>query len=258
MLITQCSYDVLVLNAGVSVVIMQAGLDSIGSVELNRAIAEHYDLTLPPTLVFDYPTLDSIAAFIATKLHTNNPYIDSNSKNDGWGLVPLAAPGFIAQPQTQEQALVGIAGVSCQFPGSINTDLFSFWTTVSTGSSLQKPIPLRKWDMDALFDPESTAASRSGTSMYCRFAATLERGVESFDAEVFRLTPSEASLMDPHARLLLEHVYSAVVGSAVQMSAEIKSATGVYVGCMWPSGKSQDFIQNRTIGVTTIHENKQH
>jgi hypothetical protein len=47
---------------------MAAGLDSLGSVELRNTLEASLALTLPPTLVMDYPTAAAIAAYAAAKM----------------------------------------------------------------------------------------------------------------------------------------------------------------------------------------------
>ena len=45
--------------------LMEAGLDSIGAAELQNKMSEHLDMELPPTLLFDHPTLQSVANFLS-------------------------------------------------------------------------------------------------------------------------------------------------------------------------------------------------
>ena len=46
----------------------EAGLDSLGSVELRSSLGATFDLELPATLAFDYPSIDALAKFIASQL----------------------------------------------------------------------------------------------------------------------------------------------------------------------------------------------
>jgi acyl carrier protein/short-subunit dehydrogenase len=48
--------------------LMQAGLDSLGAAELTRALEAAFGLQLPPTAVFDFPTVDALAAHVSERL----------------------------------------------------------------------------------------------------------------------------------------------------------------------------------------------
>ena len=81
-----------------------------------------------------------------------------------------------------------------------------FWHVFGTGKEPQKPIPLDRWNSDDVYAPPHTTSAN--LSVYTRTAATLCDGAngENFDATFFRLLSSEALMLDPHARLLLEQL----------------------------------------------------
>ena len=47
---------------------MEAGLDSLGAVDLRNALDARFAVSLPATATFDYPTTAAMAAFIAAEL----------------------------------------------------------------------------------------------------------------------------------------------------------------------------------------------
>ena len=46
----------------------EAGLDSIGAVELRNALAQKLGADLPATITFDYPTVAAMARYVAGQL----------------------------------------------------------------------------------------------------------------------------------------------------------------------------------------------
>ena len=46
---------------------MQAGLDSLGAVDLCNALASRFGIQVPATMAFDYPTPAALANFVASK-----------------------------------------------------------------------------------------------------------------------------------------------------------------------------------------------
>lgn len=49
--------------------LMTAGLDSLGAVELRSAVAQHFHVSVPATLAFDFPTLQVSRALDQCALH---------------------------------------------------------------------------------------------------------------------------------------------------------------------------------------------
>lgn len=64
--------------------LMEAGLDSLSAVELRNSVASHFDLQLPATLMFDYPSVAALAAYLVGATASTAAHADK--------AVPLGTP----------------------------------------------------------------------------------------------------------------------------------------------------------------------
>lgn len=67
---------------------MQAGLDSLGAVELRNAVASKFSIWVPATLAFDYPTVAALSGFVLEAMPRVRP--DAGQSTGGIGLPLLA------------------------------------------------------------------------------------------------------------------------------------------------------------------------
>lgn len=120
---------------------VQAGLDSLGSVELRNALSAQFEVELPATAVFDYPTVAALAGFIARQLAATAGsrrtgaaageaedaatwLSDSNSDGSGGyysGDDELALRGWLPAGDSSAQLAdlcTDLVGVGCIYPGA--------------------------------------------------------------------------------------------------------------------------------------------
>ena len=192
--------------------LMEAGLDSLGAVELRNALGHRFGIPTPATLAFDHPSINALAAFIASTLPTAQP-----------------APAAMPAPPEGTAGRAGttcVLATACQLPGAAQQDISSpgrFLAAMAAGTDIQRLTPPSRWDTDALYSPAPAPGA-----IYTRFGAYLA-APEAFDGALFGLSGAECLGLDPQSRLLLE-----LVQAAVQQLPEgaMGRQPGAFVGCM--------------------------
>jgi len=121
---------------------------------------------------------------------------------------------------------IAIIGIGCRFPGGVE-DVASYWRLLRDEVDAIGEIPMGRWNVDALYDPDPDAPGK----MYTRHGGFLDE-VDTFDAPFFGISPREAVTMDPQQRLVLEVGWQALENAGVAPHALVGSKTGVYVGVM--------------------------
>ena len=237
-------------DVDVSTPLMDAGLTSASAVQLTTALEEALDTELPSTLVFDYPTVTSLVAHLAscnTKVCSSGAAVSSSQ-------IPVPAVpstsaratasevGSAANPVSQVQRTIPMAAVdNCPSAIAIVSSAHRVPGGALQPQAYTMPadriteVPLDRWDCNQ-------AALDSPSELNAAFGAFVS-GADEFDPAAFHLSGAEATLMDPQQRLLLEtfaeaqQVFSqwdlaSTDGnrSTGSSSSNLRQQCGVYVG----------------------------
>ncbi len=197
------------------------GMDSLMAVEfrnrLNRAFSGVY--TAPNTVVFDYPDIAKLAAYLGKELaevgETPAPKAPPEPR-----LTQVPAPALQLEAPADSDG-IAIVGMACRFPGA--PDIEAFWRQLEAG-------------VEAVSDGRTDSGSWNGVAggsaaedAGSRHGGFIE-GIDQFDARFFGITPIGARTMDPQHRLLLETSWQALEDAGLDPETLRGSNTGVYAG----------------------------
>ncbi len=197
------------------------GLTSVAITELVAELEALLGRRLPLTLLFEHPTVASLAGRLRGGLGAAALPEPASSASAANAVGAVGADG--AAPGGREP--IAIVGMSCRLPGA--PDLRAYWELLRDGVDAVGPIPLERWDVDGLYDPNPAAAGKMNT----RQGGFLS-GLDRFDPLFFSISPAEAAHLDPRQRLVLELAWESLAHAGIPAASLRGSSTGVFIGTM--------------------------
>ncbi|KAK3279713.1 hypothetical protein CYMTET_12417, partial [Cymbomonas tetramitiformis] len=170
--------------------LMDAGLDSLGSVELRNALTTKLGLQLPGTLVFDYPSVEAMAEYLVETMVDHLGITDDVDEEDEDTVVE-AGLGDLGEAAGFGPSHLAIR--ACASLRDTKKEMESF--------DLIGQVPYQRWDTDR--DMPVGFASNDKPGMTVRFGGYMH-DVDLFDMASAGISAAEATLMDPQQRLMME------------------------------------------------------
>ncbi|MGC0366906.1 polyketide synthase 13 [Rhodococcus sp. 27YEA15] len=185
------------------------GLASRDAVALSGEIEDLLGVTLNATVVYQHPTIDSLATLIIE----GEPEISDENVD--------ASYYTSAVPSNAHD--IAIVGLSTRFPGAGHTPS-QMWEMLAEGRDGITDLPEDRW-IEFMSDPAIRAAVENA-----RTKGGYLDDVKGFDAEFFAMSPLEVVNVDPQQRLALELAWEALEHARIAASDLKGKQVGVFIG----------------------------
>jgi non-ribosomal peptide synthase protein (TIGR01720 family) len=182
------------------------GISSKDLVQLSGLLEERASCQLPPSLLYDHPTISKLAAHLAGVGAASNVPSQASERLDGGGLD------------------IAVVGMDCQFPNAGSLD--DLWALLHEGRSAISRVPEERWSRERV---EALANGDADVMTRASFGAFLGR-VPALDHAFFGISARESAAMDPQHKLLLEGAWHALEHAGIAPSSLRGTRTGVFIG----------------------------
>jgi acyl transferase domain-containing protein/acyl-CoA synthetase (AMP-forming)/AMP-acid ligase II/acyl carrier protein/NAD(P)-dependent dehydrogenase (short-subunit alcohol dehydrogenase family)/SAM-dependent methyltransferase len=172
------------------------GMDSLKAVQISGDLEEFLHTELPATLVYDYPSINSLSEYLSGRK-------ESNAR-------------ISKQLTVGEKEPIAIVGIGLRFPGG-NDTTEKFFNFLLNGGDAIREIPEGRW-------PESLMKENT-----IRLGGFLD-DVDKFDPAFYGISPREALQIDPQQRLTLEVAWEALEDACIDPSTLAGRNVGVFMG----------------------------
>uniref|UniRef100_A0A1I7TJV5 Fatty acid synthase n=1 Tax=Caenorhabditis tropicalis TaxID=1561998 RepID=A0A1I7TJV5_9PELO len=204
------------------------GLTSIQAVKLRNAIKSNYP-NASSTCVFDYPSIELLSGYLST---LNDPPKSEPQEED---VTEESKEHEDDNPPTRlAQNPIGVMAAACRLPGGVSSPA-ELWELLKIGKNASSRIPATR------VPTRNTLISGSKYGNPVEGGNFITQDVTQFDPAFFKISKSEAELIDPQQRILLECVQECLENSGVTETSNV----GVFVGLM--EKEYQDMMESSSI-----------
>jgi amino acid adenylation domain-containing protein len=197
-------------------------------------LQKEYDLEVSSIDIFQYPTVESLSAFIGSKTDVSSKTLNQvNVKHEGKGYFPEKYDNRIA--------IVGIAG---KFPDADNKE--EFWKKLCDGKEC-----LRFFSDEVLEKNDSGYEKNKDNPDYIKSRGILNN-IDLWDANFFGYSPHDARYTDPQQRLWFETVWNALEDAGCDPFT-YKGAISVHAGVNLNSYLLDNILRNRKLYEDYMH-----
>lgn len=193
----------------------EAGVVDAAAARFLRALGAKLGVELPQDLLEHCINIETLAEYLITTPLDTRPggaqaHTSISVASDPEAVVALSQTSI--HPRADFAKVVSVVGMAARLPGS------ALLGGDATPIDACDCIPADRWEIDA--------HGHLTGGLAVRFAG-LVNNVDIFDASSFGMTDSEAALMDPQQRLVLESVAEVLA----QPSTYPSKSCGIFVGC---------------------------
>ncbi|MFD4458209.1 polyketide synthase Pks13 [Nocardia sp. NPDC058480] len=200
------------------------GLASRDALALGGDIEDHTGVSLAPTVIYQHPTIASLAEIIVN----GEPEPEPEDSSD-----------YTAAFAPSEAHDIAVVGLSTRLPGAGTTPESTWEFIIGRGDAIRE-LPEGRWS-EFLTDPSVAKTIDQANTL----GGYLDQDVvKGFDAEFFAMSPIEVEQVDPQQRLMMELTWEALEHARIPASDLKGEQVGVFVG-----SSTNDFQMIASLGL---------
>lgn len=129
------------------------------------------------------------------------------------------------EPGSSRYEPIAVVGTALRLPGGIGS-LEQLTSALAAGKDLVGPMPQRRWDTGAWYDPQG------GPGKSYQNEGSFLDDVDVFEPEAFGISPREVRAMDPQQRLMLQLCWELLESAGVQARELRGYDVGTFIGML--------------------------